>query len=149
MFSTWDADIFVPIAGLQDGHWHYVAVTLRGRTVNIVIDGGRPQGYIWNSHRYGGRVPQPFILPYTPDTIPSKVGVGSNCIGSGDVPTGLVGEIADVAVYPRALSVSVLLRHHRLLANRVALPSARLITNPDSLNQMALPRSNVVVIVET
>jgi hypothetical protein len=123
-FSTWDADIFVPIAGLEDGHWHYAAVTLRGKTVNIVIDGNQPQAYIWNGGTYGRRVPQPLILPYTPDTIPTAVGVGSNCIGGGDVPTGLVGAIAEVAVYPRGLSVLELHRHYQLLANRDALPRA-------------------------
>jgi hypothetical protein len=81
----------------------------------------RLQAYIWNGRTYGGRVPQPFILPYTPDTIPSAVGVGGNCIGGGDVPAGLVGAIAEVAVYPRALPVSELLGHYHLLGSRDAL----------------------------
>jgi len=112
--ATWDADIFLPIANLTDGNWHYLAVTLTGNTVNIIIDGVQPRAYIWNGDAYSGLIAQPFTLPYTPNTAPSPLGIGTS--GLGDLPGGLIGTIAEVAVYPRALPVPELVKHYELLA---------------------------------
>ncbi len=120
-FETYDADIFVPIGNLTDGTWHYLAVTLTGNTVNIVIDGTAPQGYIWDGDArmpgggaYTALTAQPFALPYTPDTAATPLGVAT--AGLGGIGGGLVGMITEVAVYPRALPVSELVRHYRLVA---------------------------------
>ena len=43
-YETYDADIFVPIGNLTDGTWHYLAVTVTGNMVDIVIDGTAPPG---------------------------------------------------------------------------------------------------------
>jgi hypothetical protein len=120
-FETYDGDVFMPIGNLADGNWHYLAATLTGNVVDIVIDGTQPQGYIWNGDpsmagggAYGGLTAQPFALPYTPDTAATSLGVAT--AGVSGVGGGLVGMIAEVAVYPSALPVSDLLRHYQLLA---------------------------------
>jgi Zn-dependent protease with chaperone function len=119
-FETYDADIFVPIANLTDGTWHYLAVTLTGNMADIVIDGTQHPGYIWNGDpsmtgggAYGGLTAQPFTLPYTPDTAATSLGVAT--AGIGDIGGGLVGTIAEVAVYPSALPVAALISHYQLL----------------------------------
>jgi large repetitive protein len=119
--ETYDADIFVPIGNLTDGTWHYLAVTLTGNSVDIVIDGADPQGYIWDGDArmsgggaYEGPTAQPFTLPYTPDTAATPLGVAT--AGIGGIGGGLVGTIAEIAVYPRALPVSELVRHYQLVA---------------------------------
>ncbi len=109
--QTWDADIFIPIPDMTDGRWHYLAVTLTGNTVNIVIDASQPQGYVWNGTGYGNLTAQPFTLPYTPDTGASTVGVGTP--GLGGISGGLAGVIAQVAIYPRALPVPELISHYQ------------------------------------
>ena len=108
---TYDADIFVPLANLTDSRWHYLALTLIGNTVAIIIDGAQPRAYVWNGSVYGSLAAQPFTLPYTPITGFSPLG-----IGTAGVCSGLIGSIAEVAVYPRALDVSELIKHYRLLA---------------------------------
>jgi transcriptional regulator with XRE-family HTH domain len=108
---TYDADIFVPLTNMTDGHWHYLALALAGNRVAIIIDGSQPQAYIWNGSVYGVLTAQPFTLPYTPSTGFSPLGVGT-----AGVCSGLVGSIAEVAVYPRALHVSELIKHYHLLA---------------------------------
>jgi hypothetical protein len=120
-FETYDADIFVPIGNLTDGTWHYLALTLTGNMVNIVIDGTAPLGYIWDGDAqmpgggaYTALTAQPFALPYTPDTAATPLGVAT--AGLGGIGGGLVGTITDVAVYPSALPVSELVRHYRLVA---------------------------------
>jgi eukaryotic-like serine/threonine-protein kinase len=120
-FETYDADIFVPIGNLTDGTWHYLALTLTGNMVNIVIDGTAPQGYIWDGDAqmpgggaYTALTAQPFALPYTPDTAATPLGVAT--AGLGGIGGGLVGTITEVAVYPSALPVSELVRHYRLVA---------------------------------
>jgi Protein kinase domain len=120
-FETYDADIFVPIGNLTDGTWHYLALTLTGNMVNIVIDGTAPQGYIWDGDAqmpgggaYTALTAQPFALPYTPDTAATPLGVAT--AGLGGIGGGLVGAISEVAVYPSALPVSELVRHYRLVA---------------------------------
>lgn len=119
-FETYDADVFIPIGNLTDGTWHYLAATLTGNTVNIVIDGTRPSGYIWNGNpsvagggAYGGLTAQPFTLPYTPETAATSLGVATAGIGS--IGGGLAGAVAEVAIYPSALPVSALISHYQLL----------------------------------
>jgi RNA polymerase sigma factor (sigma-70 family) len=112
--QTWDADIFIPIPNMTDDRWHYLALTLSGTTVHIVIDGTQPPGYVWNGTGYGGLTTQPFTLPYTPDTGSSPLGVGT--AGLGGISRGLAGTIAEVAIYPRALPVSELIKHYQLFA---------------------------------
>jgi serine/threonine protein kinase len=120
-FETYDGDVFVPIANLTNGTWHYLAVTLTGNEVDIVIDGTEPQGYIWNGNpsmpgggAYSGFTAQPFTLPYTPDTSATQLGVAT--AGLGGIGGGLIGTIAEIAVYPRALPLSELVRHYQLVA---------------------------------
>ena len=120
-FETYDADIFVPIGNLTDGTWHYLALTLTGNTVDIVIDGAAPQGYIWDGDAqmpgggaYTALTAQPFALPYTPDTAATPLGVAT--AGLGGIGGGLVGTITEVAVYPSALPVSELVRHYQRVA---------------------------------
>ena len=120
-FETYDADIFVPIANLTDGTWHYLALTLTGNMIDIVMDGTEPQGYIWdgNARMPGGGAytrltAQPFTLPYTPDTAATPLGVAT--AGLGGIGGGLVGTITEIAVYPSALPVSELVRHYQLVA---------------------------------
>lgn len=119
--ATYDADIFVPAGNLTDGTWHYLAVTVTRNIVDIVIDGTDPAGYIWNGDpstpgggAYSGLTAQPFTLPYTPDTAATPLGVAT--AGIGGIGGGLVGLIAEVAVYPSALPVSELFRHYHLVA---------------------------------
>ena len=121
-YETNDADNFIPIGNLTDGTWHYLAVTLTGKMADIVIDGTQPPGYIWNGDpsmtgggAYGGLTAQPFTLPYTPDTAATSLGMAT--AGSGGIGSGLVGTIAEVAVYPRALPVSALVSHYQLLTS--------------------------------
>jgi hypothetical protein len=111
--ATWDADIFAPVLGMTDGRWHYVAITLTGRFADLVVDGRRPPAYVWNRKTYSVLTAQPITLPYTPDTAPGPLGIGTK--GVGDLPGGVSGAIAEVAVYPRALPVSDLINHYRLL----------------------------------
>jgi hypothetical protein len=120
-FETYDADIFVPIGNLTDGTWHYLALTLTGNMIDIVIDGTDPQGYIWDGDArmpgggaYTSLTAQPFTLPYTPDTAATPLGIAT--AGLGGIGGGLVGTITEVAVYPSALPVSELARHYRLVA---------------------------------
>ena len=120
-FATYDADIFIPVGNLTDGTWHYLAVTLTKNMVDIVIDGTDPNGYIWdgNAHMPGGGAysrftTQPFTLPYTPDTAATPLGVAT--AGIGGIAAGLLGTIAEVAIYPSALPVSKLFRHYQLVA---------------------------------
>jgi|SRR5579872_564160 len=120
-FATYDADIFIPAANLTDGTWQYLAVTLTGNTVAIVIDGTAPRGYIWDGDArmpgggtYTPLTIQPFTLPYTPGTAATTLGVAT--AGIGDTGGGLLGMIAELAVYPRALPVSELSRHYHLAA---------------------------------
>ena len=63
---------------------------------------------------YTALTAQPFALPYTPDTAATPLGVAT--AGLGGIGGGLVGMITEVAVYPRALPVSELVRHYRLVA---------------------------------
>jgi Zn-dependent protease with chaperone function len=112
--ETWDADIFIPQSGPTDGSWHYLALAIDGNTVNVVVDGAQPAGYIWDGKGYGDLVAQPFALPFTPDTTASPLGVATG--GLGNMPGGLTGKLAEVAVYPRALPVADLVRHHLLLS---------------------------------
>jgi Zn-dependent protease with chaperone function len=112
--ATWDADIFIPWSNITDGKWHYLALTLARNTVAVVVDGTEPVGYIWNGTAYSGIAPQPFALPYTPDTAVSRLGIGTH--GLGDLPGGLEGTLAEIAVYPRAIPVPDLVRHYQLLA---------------------------------
>ncbi|HZR48163.1 MAG TPA: LamG-like jellyroll fold domain-containing protein [Streptosporangiaceae bacterium] len=109
---TYDADIFAPLANMTDAHWHHLALTLANNVVAIVIDGAQPHAYIWNGSVYGSLTAQPFALPYAPSTGFNPLGVGT-----AGVCSGLVGSIAEVAVYPRALHVSELVRHYQLLAS--------------------------------
>lgn len=120
-FATYDADVFIPAANLANGTWHYLAVTLTRNTVGIVIDGTGPAGYIWNGDpsmpgggTYTSLTTQPFTLPYTPDTAPTTLGLATP--GIRDTGGGLLGTIAEVAIYPRALPVPELTRHYRLIA---------------------------------
>jgi hypothetical protein len=66
----------------------------------------------------GGAYPrlttQPFTLPYTPDTAATPLGVAT--AGLGGIAGGLLGTIAEVAVYPSALPVAELVRHYQLVA---------------------------------
>jgi len=112
--ATWDADIFVPLADVADGNWHYLALTLTGNMVSIVIDGDQPSAYIWDGKAYGGLLSQPFSLPYTPDTTPSQLGIATS--GLGGIGGGLDGFLAEVAIYPSAVPVSDLVDHYWLLA---------------------------------
>jgi hypothetical protein len=119
-FETYDADIFIPIGNLTDGTWHYLAATLTGNMVDVVIDGAQPSGYIWNGDpsmtgggAYGGLTAQPFTLPYSPDTAATSLGVATG--GIGGIGGGLVSMLAEVAVYPSALPVSALVNHYQLL----------------------------------
>jgi len=121
-FETYDGDVFMPIGNLADGAWHYLAATLTGNSVSIVIDGTQPQGYIWKGDPsmvgggvYSGLTAQPFTLPYTPDTAATVVGLGT--AGLGGIGGGLVGTLAEVAVYASALPVSDLVSHYQLLAH--------------------------------
>lgn len=109
---TYDADIFVPLADMTDGYWHYLALTLTGNTVAIVIDGIQPQAYIWNGSVYGGLTAQPFPLPYAPITAFSPLGIGTS-----GVCRGFTGSIAEVAVYPRALHVPELIKRYQIFAD--------------------------------
>jgi hypothetical protein len=120
-FETYDADIFMPIGNLTDGTWHYLALTLTGNKIDIVIDGTDPQGYIWDGNArmpgggaYTGLTAQPFTLPYTPDTAATPLGIAT--AGLGGIGGGLVGTITEIAVYTSALPVSELARHYRLVA---------------------------------
>lgn len=105
--QTFDADLFLPVSGLADGNWHYLAVTLTGNTVNVVIDGQQPQGYVWNGSGYGGITQQPFTLPNSPNTASTPLGFGTDgWMG------GMNGNLDEVAVYPTALPVSELVNHY-------------------------------------
>jgi Concanavalin A-like lectin/glucanases superfamily len=119
--QTYDADVFVPIANMTDAHWHYLALTLTGNTVHIIIDGAQPRGYIWNGAGYGGLTDQPFTLPYTPHTAFSPLGIGTAS------PSGIsrfAGTIAEVAVYPRVLPVSKLIKHYQLFTGESSTPQS-------------------------
>jgi hypothetical protein len=99
--QTYDADVYIPGLQLMDGAWHYVAVALSGSTVSIVVDGQTPTGFIWNGHAYSGLVSQPFVLPSTPNTAASAIGIGET-----GWATTFAGSIGEVAIYPSALSPS-------------------------------------------
>ena len=121
-FDTYDGDVFMPVGNLANGAWHYLAATLSGNSVSIVIDGAQPKGYIWNGNpsvtgggSYSGFTAQPFTLPYTPDTAGTVLGLATAGQPS-DVGGGLAGSLAEVAVYPSALPVSDLVSHYQLLA---------------------------------
>ncbi len=113
--ATYDADLFVPVADITDGNWHYLAFTLSGNTVNVVVDGTEPPAYIWSGTAYSRLLAQPFTLPYTPDTAATQLGIATK--GIADLPSGLVGALAEVAVYPRAVPVSDLVKHYQLLTS--------------------------------
>ncbi len=101
--QTYGADVYIPGLQLTDGAWHYLAVTLSGSDVSIVVDGQTPSGFVWNGHTYSGSVSQPFVLPSTPNTAASTIGIGN----TGWAPT-FDGSIGEVAIYPSALSPSQL-----------------------------------------
>jgi hypothetical protein len=101
--QTYDADVYIPGLQLMDGAWHYVAVALSGSTVSIVVDGQTPSGFIWNGQAYSGLVSQPFVLPSTPNTAASAIGIGET-----GWATTFDGSIGEVAIYPSTLSPSQL-----------------------------------------
>jgi hypothetical protein len=106
--QIWDADIYVPNLALTDGNWHYLAVTLAGSAVNIDVDGSAPSdGFLWNGSAYSAFTAQPFTLPTQPNTASTPVGIGSKGWAGG-----FVGEIADVAVYPAALTQEQITAHY-------------------------------------
>jgi Concanavalin A-like lectin/glucanases superfamily/Putative Ig domain len=114
--QTWDADIFMPITGMTDGNWHYIGLTLSGSTVNIVIDGQQLSGYVWNGSSYSGLTTQPFLLPFTPNTTASPLGIGTPGWAGG-----LSGTIDEMAVYPSALSPNELVNHYQLMTRATPL----------------------------
>lgn len=75
--QTFDGDIYIPNLGLNDGSWHYLAATLSGANVSIVVDGQTPPGFIWNGTSYSGIVAQPFALPSPPQTSATPVTIGA------------------------------------------------------------------------
>ena len=107
----WDDDIFIPNSKLQDGSWHYVAVstTDSGQTVSITVDGAQPNGYIWNGSCYTATAQaQPFSLYTTLNTTP-----GPFTIGSFGWTTGMTGLEDEVAVYGEYLAPSLATAHFR------------------------------------
>ena len=117
--QTWNADIFIPDSGWNDGAWHYVAVTLSGSRVNVIIDGNQPSGYVWDGNAYGPLAHQPFSLPSAPNTASSPLGIGTS-----GWTEGLTGSIDEVAVYPTALTPSQLLNHYMLAGARPSWPAS-------------------------
>ena len=109
--QMWDSDVYVPGEHLADGSWHYVAVTLDGTKVSIVIDGRTPEGYVWDGSNYTSREPQPFDLPVQPDTAPQTVQVGTANPDAASWAAGFRGSIDDVAIYRSALPVARLMQH--------------------------------------
>lgn len=103
----YDADIYVPYDGLTTGAWTYLAVTLNGSDVTVVIDGEAFDGYVWNGSTYSAALAQPFALPLTPDTAVGPMQIG----GPGGWSPALHGAIDELAVYPTALPASDLFEH--------------------------------------
>jgi serine/threonine protein kinase len=114
-FATYDSDVFITMANVMDGNWHYLALSLTGSTVSIIFDGAEPPGYIWHNSSYTGLLSQPFALPDTPDTLATPLGIGTRR-PPPHTPTQLVGKLAEVAVYPSAIPVGDLVSHYQLLA---------------------------------
>jgi hypothetical protein len=124
--QTWDADVYIPNLALTDGKWHYLAVALSGSTVTINVDGSAPSGgFVWSGFAYSGFTTQPFTLPTQPDTASTPVGIGSKGWAAA-----FVGEIADVAIYPAALTEEQIAAHHSSgptptepVSRKIALPA--------------------------
>lgn len=117
--QTWGADIFIPYSGWDNGAWHYVAVTLSGSNVNVILDGTQPSGYVWDGSNYGPLGGQPFALPSAPNTASSPLGIGTSGWTSG-----LAGGIDEVAVYPTALPPAQLVDHYMLAGASASWPAA-------------------------
>jgi hypothetical protein len=104
----WDSDIHVAHQVLTDDAWHYVAVAVAGASVNIVLDGKQPSGYVWNGSSYtASPQPQPFSLAYAPNTSPA-----ASRFGDAGWASGFTGDLAELTVYPRALSPAELAAHY-------------------------------------
>lgn len=79
---------FTPTVSLDDGNWHFVAVTTNGTTATAYVDGT-------------SLGTQPFGTPL--DTLPATSGF---LVGGAPWGQGYSGDLADVAVFPRALTAS-------------------------------------------
>jgi hypothetical protein len=109
--ETGSADIYVPNLSLADGKWHYIAATLSGSTVTIVVDGqAPPTGFVWNGVGYSGATAQPFTLTSQPNTSTGQVDIGGH--GDGHLALWFTGQIGEVAIYPTALPVAQLAAHY-------------------------------------
>ena len=95
-------DVYVPTSDLADGQWHYLAVSISGTQVNVVIDHGQPEGATWNGKSYSKLQAQPLTLPFAPDTAPTPVSIGPS----------FVGLVAEVAIYPTALTPAQMAAHY-------------------------------------
>jgi Concanavalin A-like lectin/glucanases superfamily len=105
--QTYDADVYIPNLTLTDGNWHYIAATLSGSAVSIVVDGQTPSGFVWNASFYSDLTTQPFTLPLQPNTSRGSVGVGDPGWAAG-----FTGGIGEVAIYPTALTPTQLAAHY-------------------------------------
>ena len=127
----YDGDVYVPTPGLTDGSWHYLAVTLTGSTVSVVVDGSTGSGYVWNGSSYSASMGQPFLLPLTPQTAATPMQIG----GPQGWAPAVLGHIDELAVYSTALTSADLSSHYSAgVAPPVTSPSLALsLTGPASL----------------
>ncbi|HEY4828074.1 MAG TPA: IPT/TIG domain-containing protein [Solirubrobacteraceae bacterium] len=109
-------DIAIPFPNLTDGNWHYVAVTVSdaGNLVNVVIDGQEPSGSVWNGTTYTmtpvsqtASSPSGFQMPSAVDTQQATF-----AFGSAGWSTNFTGSLDLGAIYPTALTPSVLEAHY-------------------------------------
>ncbi len=61
-------DVLVPYDAVKSG-WHHLAICWDGaNSLEIYIDGNKPQGYVWDGGSWSASAQsQPFMLPSTPD----------------------------------------------------------------------------------
>jgi hypothetical protein len=102
-------DTYLPDLTLADGNWHYVAVTILGSVEEIDVDGRTPDGSLWNGSSYLAEDSQPFVLPGQPNTSSSVITIP--CCGLGYFTAGFTGDVAELAVYPSALTPDTLNAH--------------------------------------
>ena len=106
--AFWNNDVLLPFDAIKSG-WHHVAITWDGSTsIQIVVDGQTPDGYVYTPGPGWGLQSQPFALSATPNPNPnttSLIGQVRHSLWNQGL-LNFNGTIDELRIWDRALSVS-------------------------------------------
>jgi hypothetical protein len=135
--ETGGTDTMTSALTVNDGAWHYLAVTRSGSTLTLYVDGAKDQQITASG---------PLAFSAT-----QMGGIGSNGTGGGS--SFFAGKIEDVAGYTSGLSSDRVLTHYQIGLESVLLLALSVTESPTGLNlstlQCACGRSSAGQPVDT